>query len=295
MTPKILTARNDRAEATSGPGASAIVPWWSFTKSVLATATLQLVAQGRLVLDELFAGRSFTLRQLLQHTAGLPDYGGLPEYHDAVRRRETPWDVAELMERTESDRLVFKPGEGWGYSNVGYLLVRQKIEGVAGQEIGAALRRLVLDPLDLRSVRLLATPGDLAATAWGNADGYDPRWVYHGLLAGSPDDAVRFLRLLLTGRVLPDELLAEMTKPRRLEGPSLVPGRPWETTGYGLGLMIGRMRGVGEVIGHSGGGPGSVSAVYQLRESAPPQTIAAFAPTEEIGIVEHEVARLGAA
>src|SRR5258708_10761012 len=58
------------------PGAERSVPWWSFTKTVIAAAALALVRDGKLGLDEAVPGRPFTLRQLLQHRAGLTTYGG---------------------------------------------------------------------------------------------------------------------------------------------------------------------------------------------------------------------------
>ncbi|HWO37117.1 MAG TPA: serine hydrolase domain-containing protein [Candidatus Acidoferrum sp.] len=164
---------------------------------------------------------------------------GNPSYHAAVQRGEKPWDVGQLLDRVGADRLDFEPGHGWRYSNVGYFFIRRKIEETTGHDIGSALRHLVFDALGLKSVRVVTTAGDLANTAWGNQGGYDPGWVYHGLLAGTADDAVRFLHKLMLGDVLPGELLTEMTKCVRLGGPQ--PNRAWETTGYGLGLMIGRM------------------------------------------------------
>jgi hypothetical protein len=92
------------------------VPWWSFAKTALAAAALALVAQGRLSLDEPVKRKPFTLRQLLQHRAGLPDYGSLPAYHRAVEAGELPWSSEELIERVRADTLIFEPGEGWGYS-----------------------------------------------------------------------------------------------------------------------------------------------------------------------------------
>ena len=56
-------------------------PWWSLSKTAIASAALVLVQRGRLDLDDSLLGRGFTLRQLLYHAAGLPDYGGLAEYH----------------------------------------------------------------------------------------------------------------------------------------------------------------------------------------------------------------------
>jgi CubicO group peptidase (beta-lactamase class C family) len=187
--------------------------------------------------------------------------------------------------------LDFAPGDGWRYSNVGYLLVRQIIEKAVGREIGRALRHLVFDPLGLQSVRLATSPHDLVETAWGNDTGYDPGWVYHGLLIGTPGDAVRFLHGVLSGGVLPAELLAEMTT-RHPIGDGPIPDRPWETMGYGLGLMIGHMTSAGLAIGHSGGGPGSVSAVHRFSDVPTPCTVAAFARGDNEGRTEYEVARL---
>jgi hypothetical protein len=152
------------------------------------------------------------------------------------------------------------------------------------------LRHLVFDALGLDSVRLVTNAGDLAETAWGNPGRYDPGWVYHGLLAGIPGDAVRFVHNLMSGDVLPPELLTEMTTRHPIGGP--LPGRPWETTGYGLGLMIGRMTAAGIAMGHSGVGSGSVAAVYHFGDRASPCTVAAFAQGNDEGVIEHEVARL---
>ena len=282
-----------RIDANGGPEAcsdKACVPWWSFTKTALATAALQLVARGHFRLDDLIDNRPYTLRQLLQHRAGVPNYGSLASYHESIRRGDKPWSVTQLLDRVAVDRLDFEPGHGWCYSNVGYLFVRQIIEAATGQDIGAALRHLIFDALGLDSVRLVTRPEDLAATAWGNRSRYDPGWVYHGLLAGTPGDAVRFLHKLMCGDVLPPELLAEMIDSHPIGG--RLPHRPWETTGYGLGLMIGQMTSVGIAMGHSGVGPSSVSAVYHFGDRASPCTIAAFAQGNDEGPVEHEVARL---
>lgn len=139
----------------------------------------------------------------------------------------------------------------------------------------------------------VTTTGDLANTAWGNKGSFDPGWVYHGLLAGTADDAARFLHKLMLGDVLPAELLIEMTKSVPLGGP--LPNRPWEITGYGLGLMIGQMTSAGAAFGHSGAGPGNVSAVYHFSDLTTPRTVAAFAQAYGEGITEYEVARLACA
>ena len=284
----LLTASIDANSGSVIHADRALVPWWSFTKTALAAAALKLVALGYCHLDQRIGSYPFTLRHLLQHRAGVPNYGALTSYHAAVRRGEKPWAISELLDRVAADRLDFPPGQGWCYSNVGYLFVRQFIENAVGGDIGGALRSLVFDALGLASVRLARSARDLADIAWGNRSGYDPGWVYHGLLLGTPADAVCFLHSLMAGDVLPPELLTEMMTSHAICAGSL-PGRPWEATGYGLGLMIGRMASAGIAMGHSGAGPGSVSAVYHFRDRPRACTVAAFAPGDHEGIAENEV------
>ena len=240
------------------------------------------------------SGKPFTLRQLLQHRAGLPDYGSLRAYHEDVAGGERPWPVKDMLQRVRADTLLFKPGEGWAYSNVGYLLVRELVEQAADAPLPQALERLVFAPLGIRDVTVAQEPGDLDATAWGNERGYHPGWVYHRLLIGSAEGAVLFLHRLLAGQLLPDGLLQMMCMPHPLGGP--VPGRPWITAGYGMGLMIGLGKPAGRYIGHTGGGPGSTAAVFQhAPEDGDLQarcTCAAFAPLDDPAVVEERAMAL---
>ena len=286
-----VTARINGGDEHADDAAQPDVPWWSFTKTALAVCALRLVADGRLSLDDRIDGKPYSLRQLLQHRAGIPDYGRLTSYHEAVQRGDSPWDVETLLRRVGLDHLDFQPGHGWAYSNVGYLLVRRLIERVLDEDIETALLRLVFAPLGLASVRMAAKPRDLAGTAWGNPHTYHPAWVYHGLLIGTAGDAARFLHYLVSGQVLPSDMLAAMTD-RYLIGGCLTEDRPWKSAGYGLGLMIGRTARAGYAIGHSGAGPGSVAAVYHFTELDPPCTVSVFAPADTEGESEFEAVRL---
>ncbi len=88
------------------------VPWWSFTKTVLAATALTLVRDRRLALDAALPETTCTLRQLLRHEAGLADYGELPEYHAAVANHKAAWSVDEMMQRLDGARLRYDPGAG---------------------------------------------------------------------------------------------------------------------------------------------------------------------------------------
>ncbi|WP_414862403.1 serine hydrolase domain-containing protein [Pseudomonas sp. IT-P176] len=261
------------------------VPWWSFGKTVLAATALTLVRDGLVALDDPVEEGPFTLRQLLRHEAGLADYGELAEYHAAVARHETAWSAEEMLQRLDAARLRYAPGSGWGYSNVGYLYIARLIERTTGLALEEALIQRALAPLDIVQVRLAKVPGDLQDMA----PGYDPAWVYHGLLLGPLQQAVTFLDRLLAGQLLPDHLLSQMQTLRQLGGP--IAGRPWESAGYGLGVMSGTISGGLQLCGHTGGGPGSVVAVYRATDGEHSASCGAFLQGGMDGEVEAAVVR----
>ena len=259
------------------------VPWWSFTKTILATAALVLVRDGRLKLTERIAGKPYTLRQLLRHTAGLANYTDLAEYQPAVNGADPPWSVEEMLARVDAEWPPFEAGTMWKYSNLGYFHVRRIIEETTRQDIGQALNELVLDPLNIGDVWLGTGPDDMARTAWGNPTGYNPRWVYHGLLIGPPIAAAAALDRLLRGDLLPPHLLADMRSSVALGHE--IPGRPWKDFGYGLGLMTAEGP-IGRCLGHTGHDITSVAAVYHFSDLAPARTVAVFASGGDQGDVE---------
>ncbi|MFC4171444.1 serine hydrolase domain-containing protein [Microvirga sp. GCM10011540] len=275
---------------TGSHDAGQMVPWWSFTKTVLAAGALVLVRDGLASLDEPLPGKPYTLRQLLQHRSGLGNYGGVAAYHDAVAKGEEPWPVTMLLDRVEAERLRYRPGEGWEYSNIGYLFVRRFIETLSGEDMDGALRRLVLRPLGIERARVARDRSDLAGVVMGEAHSYHPGWVYHGLLVGPAEEAAILLDDLLRGVLLPPDLLAEMLRVFPLQGP--IPGRPWQIPGYGLGLTSGETTAGGRVAGHTGGGPGSTIAVYGDLSARPLRTAAFFATDEDQAKTEAGAFRL---
>jgi D-alanyl-D-alanine carboxypeptidase len=289
MAPNDLPHAIARGSRPTEGESDALFPWWSITKSVLAAAVLRLADQGRLSLDASYDRRPYTIRQLLQHTAGLNNYGG-PPYLAAVAAGDPVWPVAELLARVNAERLIFSPGEDWAYSNVGYLFVRQLIEEKVGLEIDEALRMLVLGPLGIQRTRIASKPDDMKRTFWGNPHDYDPRWVYHGLLIGPPSDAVAFLHNLFSGTFLSEDARSAMKTTRALGGS--IAGRPWTKIGYGLGLMTGEMGDAGAAFGHSGAGHDSVSSLYCFSELPGKPVVAVFGRGTDEGIAELEAVRL---
>lgn len=250
------------------------IPWWSFTKTVLSAAVMSLVRDGLITLDEPLDGKPFTLRHLLRHEAGLPDYSELPEYHAAVARHDAAWPASDMESRVDASRLRYEPGTDWRYSNIGYLYLSMLIQRVTNRSLEEALVDRVFTPLGISGISIARTVGDLANVRMGAASGYDPGWVYHGLLVGRLCDAALFLDRLVTGHLLPASLLREMQVTRSLGGP--ISGRPWTSPGYGLGLMQGMMGSGLQVCGHTGAGPGSVLAVYACLNGGQAASCAVF-------------------
>ncbi len=268
----------DATGALESGASDALVPWWSFSKTLIAALALCLAEQGRLDLDAVMAGKPYTARQLLQNRSGVPDYGGMAEYHQAVDRDAAPWADAELLSRVRADALLFTPDTGWEYSNVGYLILRRHLEAVTGKGLADLLHEIVLAPLGL-SARLARTRADMAATVFGRGRSYHPGWVYHGCVVGPVCEAARALHAIMTGAVLTPAARAALVDACALTVDTS--GRPWRAPGYGLGVMVDRKLGV---IGHSAGGPGSVGAVYHALATG--RTAAVFSDETREGACE---------
>ncbi|MBS1182605.1 MAG: beta-lactamase, partial [Proteobacteria bacterium] len=152
--------------------ASRLFPYWSFTKAVIALCALKLSERGEIDLDAPLDGEPYTLRQLLNHTAGLPDYCVLADYHKAVAADEAPWPRDKLLGAGLAKGLLFAPGEGWSYSNIGYMLARERIEGASGQSFASLVEDIICRPLGLNSIELATTREQFRRVHWRDATRY---------------------------------------------------------------------------------------------------------------------------
>jgi D-alanyl-D-alanine carboxypeptidase len=251
LTVTTLVAVGDEVELTGDPDARYLI--YSVTKTAVAAAVLLLVREGAADLD--------SVRRLLDHTSGIRDYGSLPEYHEAVRTRPgSAWDDDEFLARADAAGPSFEPGQGWAYSNTGYLLLRRLLDGHGG--LAAFLPRVGLADATVaeRAEDLgAAVPAASALLLDGVEDVrgvYDPRWVGHRTLVARAGDLVGFWR----------ELPAEMLDPRTFvpvgaDAPGFV--RP----SYGLGVMADPEHPLGTVVGHGGGGPGYAAGVFAVPQA----------------------------
>ncbi|MEM7524084.1 MAG: serine hydrolase domain-containing protein [Pseudomonadota bacterium] len=271
----------------SGAGRAA---WWSLTKTMVAAACFRLVDEGRIDLDRRLSGRPYSMRQLLRHVGGVPNYTSLPEYAADVRAGGAPWPDEAMLTKVGAAKLQFPPGSKWAYSNTGYAIARRELERVCDRSFAELTADLVIGPLGLTTVEIAETPADLDDCRWLAGTGYHPGWVYHGLATGEAADAVRFLSGLFASDYLSHAARAELVRPTDLGGP--VDGRPWRTAAYGAGVMVGAMADVGGALGHSGCGDVSVSAAYRLAEMTPPATICVFAGGNDESPAEWEARRI---
>jgi D-alanyl-D-alanine carboxypeptidase len=257
---------------------------YSITKTFTATLLLLLQEEQRLRLDDRLArwfpriagADRITLRQLLNHTAGIPDYGGLHAYHDAVRASpSSPWSFDRFAAETFDRGVAFEPGTDWAYSNPGYMLLKRIIEDVAGATYAVVIADRIARPLGLARTTVPDTIADLASLAPAPSrllavdgtsrdvrDHYHPGWVSHGVMASTPSDVARFFDALANGRVVAAESLREMTTFVRVPSKLVEPHRRWRRPSYGLGVMGDRESSWGIVWGHNGGGPGYRASAF---------------------------------
>lgn len=265
-----------------GQGSTGVrVPWWSFTKTVIAAACLRAVEDGLLSLDEPLRASKHTLRQLLRHEAGLPDYGAWPDYQRAVADGLEPWPASEVVRRGLAN--VADDGQ-WRYSNIGYALAGKVLSEATGAALEEALRTLVLSPAGALTASLATTRSDLDGIA-GVVAGYHPGWVYHGLIVGDLNDAAQVIHALLAGRVIGSDALKQL---RQFTPLPQFRTRLWREPAYGLGVMMPMLENGSRIVGHTGEGPGSTIAVYGLETTNGPMAAAAF--SDNAGIEAEQAA-----
>ncbi|MFE7316505.1 serine hydrolase domain-containing protein [Streptomyces sp. NPDC057555] len=243
----------------------------SNTKTFTAVVVLQLVGEGKIGLDEPvdtylpglvrgdeIDGRHITIRQLLQHTSGLPDYSAYIK--DAVLKHRY-FAPRELLDIALQHKADFAPGAKFAYSNTNYVLAGLIVEKVTGRSLAEEMDRRIIQRIKLRHTYFPA-PGDRTIKE-PHPKGYhreaagqplrdftelDPSagWAA-GQIISTNSDLDQFFSALLGGRLLPAAQLAQMrtTVPMGDTG-----------AGYGLGLISRPLSCGGVYWGHGGDIPG---------------------------------------
>jgi D-alanyl-D-alanine carboxypeptidase len=214
----------------------------SVTKMMTATALLVLADQGRCQLDDPTGrhlpsdivdrfrdsqgrayGAAITLRQLLDHTSGLPNFFSQPPILEAVRhgggrRRFTPLDLVDLAVAGEPP--TSPPGTVRAYTDTGFLLAGLIIQALTRRPLQEAYRELVLDPAGMADTWLESSDEAprrrrIAPHEFEGQDitGMDPTvdWAGGGLVSTAADLAA-FLRALARGQLVSSRAWSEMTR-----------------------------------------------------------------------------------
>ena len=140
----------------------------SITKAFTATAILQLAEKQKLRLDDRLskflpeytrAGYDPTVYQLLNHTAGLRNYGG-PSFHSNTR---LDLSEKEWVDSVNDEHLyLFSPGSNWSYSNVGYDVLGILVERLSNNDLEHYLNINVLRPAGMKDTGFCNTRGVVA-------------------------------------------------------------------------------------------------------------------------------------
>lgn len=270
-------------ERTGGPRASADSRFLiaSVSKLYLAVALMQLNEAGRLdiddpvarwlpagVLEKLGGLDGISVANLLTMTSGLPDYlddaysqSSIADARAGIAGRDIL--IKAVTSIAEEPRL-FEPGASFDYSNTNYLLAQLVLEKAAGAPMYEVFEDRIFRPAGLTGTRLLGygigpagfvqgfedfgkglEPVDAYLTGYGFGDG--------GLVTTAAEVSGFYKALFVDGVLLSDDSLE-----RLLQDPS--------GEGYGMGIEIETLAGVGEVLGHSGGDTGFSADIRYVPE-----------------------------
>jgi D-alanyl-D-alanine carboxypeptidase len=273
----------------------------SNTKMFTATVVLQLVGEGRIELDEPVEtylpgivrgegidGRDITVRQLLQHTSGLPDYDDVL-IEDYFSVQHTYFEPRQMIDATLTKPAAFAPGQGWLYSNANYVLAGLIVQQVTGRPIGEEITTRVIDRLGLADTYWpeyddQTIHGPHPHGYWPGPDGklvdvteqdVSMGWAA-GQLVGTPRDLNTFLTELLDGELLEPAQLEQMK--------TLVDAPDFDTTGtgrYGLGIATFELSCGGVAWTHGGNAPGYVTR-NAVAENGRAATVVVTAPPTEL-------------
>ena len=288
----------------------------SVGKTFVGALTLKLAREGVLDLDDpiskwlgetawfprLPGGSSITIRQLLMHRSGLLDHVHLPEFVDAFVNG--PLDLAtgaspeQLIAFVLDKKSLFPPGQGYSYTDTGFLLIGLIIEQATGGTYYAELQQNFLGPLGLKDTspsnrRILPglVPGYLPNDNLGQGlktmkePGvlfYNPvtEWTGGGLVT-NPGDLVRWAKLLYEGKAMEGDYVSQLLC-------SIPTTQGNRYSAYGLGQGIAQSP-YGIVYGHSGWIPGYLSFMGYYPEYRV-AVAAQFNSTKESGTEKDPVA-----
>ena len=272
----------------------------SNTKTFVAVVTMQLVQEGKITLDEpietylpgLLKGEGIdatkiTVRQLLQHTSGLPEYTDtVPGETDIFQIRDNYYSTRDLLDVALSKPAAFEPGSQFRYTNTNYIVLSLLAEKVTHRPLAEQITQRIIEPLglthtyypgpgeeDIRGTHPHGYHRNSSAEEWKDITRMDPSWAGGaGAMISTPSELGTFIQATFNGTLLTQDSITEMKK-------TVDTGQP--NHGYGLGIFSMPLSCGGEAWGHSGGLPGYVTQ-NMVGPDGTAVTIAGTAPLQAI-------------
>jgi D-aminopeptidase len=245
----------------------------SITKHLASLAYLLLCEEGRAGIDDpigKYLGElhpvthHVTMRELMGHISGLRDVFDITHQFSGTQSPVSSADLLSLYR--DIDDVNFEPGTSWIYSNGGYLMLSTAIERITGKSLEDVLRTRIFEPVGMYATALRRwETGFVANCATAhrmNAQGsyershfFGTAWAGEGGVISTVDDMLRWLAHMDAPVVGNAATWKAIRAPLTLANGT--------STGYGLGLIADRYRGV-ETLSHSGGGQGGNAHIVKV-------------------------------
>jgi CubicO group peptidase (beta-lactamase class C family) len=219
----------------------------SVGKQFTAVAVMLLVEDGKLALDDSIAEyieeaprhwRPISIRHLLTHTSGIPDYG------EPVVDYRRDYSDEEFVQIAAGLELEFAAGARWNYSNTGYALLGTIVRRASGQFYGDILAERVFAPLGMETARVISeadiVPNRAAGYRLVEGELKNQEWVApefnkgaDGALYFTALDLVAWDRGLRAGAILSSASWAQVFEPVKLNsGRSFPYGFGWDVEDF---------------------------------------------------------------
>ncbi|NWF49480.1 MAG: serine hydrolase [Ignavibacteriaceae bacterium] len=250
----------------------------SISKCITAVAIIQLASQNKIKLDDDalkylpdFPEKKwkFSIRQLLNHTAGIREYKDRSEFHS----KEHFTSINEVLKYLEKDSLVYEPGTKYHYSTLGYNFLGAIIENVSGLTYEEYVTRKIFEPAGIKNIKLDYQQLIISNRSRGySRDNF--RKIINAPLAdlsikfpgggfiSNSEDLLLFSNALLTGVFFPKNWIDTLSVSVKLKNGS--------TQNYGLGFAINKDSKGRFYLSHSGQGTGftTLLVIYPVEKIA---------------------------
>lgn len=221
--------------------------------------------------------KGITIRHLLTHTSGLPDYQAIMDEHwDKSKAAGNP-DILEYLTRYAPPK-VFEPGEKYEYSNTGYVLLASIVEKATGKDFVELSKEWIFDPLGMRNtaIRTLDEKAKVPNFAAGHLKDENGNYVNAnkfrssdytlwlgnrkgpGRVSSNAQDLLIWDQALYSDRLVSKKTLEEAFAPFKLNDGT--------RSYYGFGWEIEPKSPYGKMVMHTGDNPGYKTIIVRFIE-----------------------------